>query len=67
MKKITKEIKKLKCIRKYLMQQKSRKGGKEEQNYLRHIKKTKSKMADINLTISIITLNVNVLNNPKSE
>ena len=58
-------LRKLKCyFRKYSFRVKeSSEREKEEQN--RHkAQKTKSKMADVNSTISIITLNVNGLNNP---
>lgn len=44
--------------------QKSSKGGKDEQKKAWDTSKTKSKMADINPSISIMALNVNGLNNP---
>lgn len=67
-KKITKEVEKnlqrnenvtLKNIN--LMAKKETKEEHRQKKYMRHIQKTKSKMADVNPTISVTTLNINAL------
>lgn len=58
-------LKKLRCyIKKYLINVKQ---NKEKQKKARNIQKTKSKMTDINAIISIISLNVREIIQPKER
>lgn len=65
---VKKWLKKLKCyIRKYPFDAKeSCNGGPKEQKDMRRRRK-RSTMADVSLLLSIRTLNMNRLNNPKTD